>query len=98
MGGQVAAGESVDDALARETVEEAGLALAELRELGQRPPLIRRPVTEGYMVERIEVFRAMFPAASCRSIGMARSSASSGSTPARSAAVSPPASSRSRPP
>ena len=62
MGGQVAAGESIDDTLARETMEEAGLALADLRQLERRAPIvIRRPVRAGYMVERIEVFRAIVP-------------------------------------
>ena len=59
MGGQVAAGESVDATLARETLEEAGLALADLRDLERCAPIVmRRPVREGYLVERIEVFRA----------------------------------------
>jgi 8-oxo-dGTP pyrophosphatase MutT (NUDIX family) len=59
MGGQVAAGESVDATLARETFEEAGLALADLRDLRRCEPIVmRRPVREGYLVERIEVFRA----------------------------------------
>jgi len=62
MGGQVAAGESIAATLARETMEEAGLALADLRDLERCTPLmIRRPVGEGYMVERIEVFRAVVP-------------------------------------
>jgi hypothetical protein len=43
-------------------MEEAGLALADLRDLERCPPLlIRRPVAEGYMIERIEVFRAVVP-------------------------------------
>jgi 8-oxo-dGTP pyrophosphatase MutT (NUDIX family) len=62
MGGQVAAGESIVDTLARETMEEAGLAIADLRELACcAPVMISRPVREGYMVERIEVFRAVVP-------------------------------------
>ncbi len=62
MGGQVAAGESIAATLARETMEEAGLAIADLRDLERRPSItIRRPVAEGYMVERIEVFRAVVP-------------------------------------
>ena len=57
-----AAGESIAATLARETMEEAGLALADLRDLERCPPItIRRPVAEGYMVERIEVFRAVVP-------------------------------------
>lgn len=59
MGGQVAHGESVAEALARETMEEAGLALADLDGLREEPPIVvRRPVAEGYMVERIVVFAA----------------------------------------
>jgi len=59
MGGQVAAGESVDATLERETLEEAGLTLADLRDLERCTPIVmRRPVREGYLVERIEVFRA----------------------------------------
>lgn len=59
MGGQVAAGESTRDTLARETLEEAGLALDALTDLEPADPVfVRRPVAEGYMVERIDVFRA----------------------------------------
>jgi 8-oxo-dGTP pyrophosphatase MutT (NUDIX family) len=62
MGGQVAAGESIETTLARETMEEAGLAVAALRDVEPRPPIVlRRPVREGYMVERIAVFRATVP-------------------------------------
>jgi 8-oxo-dGTP pyrophosphatase MutT (NUDIX family) len=62
MGGQVAAGESIAATLARETMEEAGLAIADLRDLARYPSItIRRPVAEGYMVERIEVFHAVVP-------------------------------------
>ena len=43
-------------------MEEAGLVVADLRDLERCPPItIRRPVAEGYMVERIEVFRALVP-------------------------------------
>jgi 8-oxo-dGTP pyrophosphatase MutT (NUDIX family) len=64
MGGQVAAGESIAETLARETLEEAGLAIADLHRLERGDPIVlRRPVREGYMVERIEVFRALVPAA-----------------------------------
>jgi 8-oxo-dGTP pyrophosphatase MutT (NUDIX family) len=63
MGGQVAAGESILDTLARETMEEAGLDVAALHGLAGAAPLwLRRPVREGYMVERISVFRAVVPA------------------------------------
>ena len=62
MGGQVAAGEALGTTLVRETMEEAGIELSLLRDLVHAPPiLIRRPVREGYMVERIEVFRAVVP-------------------------------------
>ena len=59
MGGQMAAGESVATTLERETAEEAGLALADLAGLSRGPDVIvRRPVAEGWMHERIAVFRA----------------------------------------
>ena len=62
MGGLVAAGESTLQTLERETWEEAGLRLADLeavRPLGRLT--VRRPVREGYMVEQIEMFRAVVP-------------------------------------
>lgn len=60
VGGLVAADE--DDALARETWEEAGLRIAELGALAHADHLtIRRPVREGYMVEHIDVFEAVIP-------------------------------------
>lgn len=59
MGGQVGAGESVADALARETWEEAGLAVSQLQDLRKVERIeFRRPVTEGYLVEYIDVFEA----------------------------------------
>lgn len=62
MGGQVAAGEPTALTLARETLEEAGLAIADLRDLERAGDLsVRRPVEEGYMVEHIAVFRAVLP-------------------------------------
>jgi 8-oxo-dGTP pyrophosphatase MutT (NUDIX family) len=62
MGGQVAAGERVGTTLMRETMEEAGIDVAALSDLVHATPLVvRRPVREGYMVERIEVFRALVP-------------------------------------
>jgi 8-oxo-dGTP pyrophosphatase MutT (NUDIX family) len=62
MGGQVAHGESFETTLERETMEEAGLAIADLRGLIRCEPLaICRPVGEGYMVEHIEVYRARLP-------------------------------------
>jgi 8-oxo-dGTP pyrophosphatase MutT (NUDIX family) len=62
MGGLRAAGESIHDTLERETWEEAGLRLADLRDL--RPLgrfTMRRPVPEGYMVEHLDVFEAVIP-------------------------------------
>ncbi len=60
MGGQMALGESVEAALARETAEEAGLDLADLNRLRRGPDVaVRRPLEEGYMDERIAVFRAV---------------------------------------
>jgi 8-oxo-dGTP pyrophosphatase MutT (NUDIX family) len=62
VGGLVAAQESTAEALERETWEEAGLRLPDLRELRQCGRLtIRRPVSEGYMVEHIDVFEAVVP-------------------------------------
>jgi len=62
MGGQVAAGETVETTLARETWEEAGLDVATLLELDRGESLtIRRPVAEGYMVEHIDVYTARLP-------------------------------------
>lgn len=59
MGGQMAAGESVRSTLARETAEEAGLGLDQLRSLRRAADVfVRRPVDEGFMNERIAVFRA----------------------------------------
>ena len=63
MGGQMAAGESIETTLERETGEEAGLAPADLAALARGPDvLVRRPVAEGYMDERIAVFRAVLGA------------------------------------
>jgi len=63
MGGQVGAGETVETALVRETDEEAGLDVAALLDLARGDRLtIRRPVSEGYMVEHIDVFRARLSA------------------------------------
>jgi len=64
MGGQVSAGESIEQTLARETQEEAGLAIADLIDLRRSDRItVRRPVVEGYVVEHIEVFEATVPAA-----------------------------------
>lgn len=62
VGGLMSADESVRETLARETWEEAGLRLEELdalRPLGHLQ--IRRPVAEGYMVERAVLFQAVLP-------------------------------------
>ena len=63
MGGQLAAGETTDVTLERETWEEAGLGLAELTALSRAADLtVRRPVAEGYMDEQIAVFGAVLAA------------------------------------
>lgn len=62
VGGLMAAGETIMTTLERETWEEAGLRLPELdglQPLGQLQ--IRRPVAEGYMVERATLFQAVLP-------------------------------------
>jgi 8-oxo-dGTP pyrophosphatase MutT (NUDIX family) len=62
VGGLMAAGETVMSTLERETWEEAGLRLSELDGLQQIGHLqIRRPVEEGYMVERATLFQAVLP-------------------------------------
>lgn len=62
MGGLVTAGESVDETLSRETWEEAGLRVDELRALAPIGRVsVRRPVAEGYMVEHIDAFEATVP-------------------------------------
>jgi 8-oxo-dGTP pyrophosphatase MutT (NUDIX family) len=64
VGGLVAADESTAIALERETWEEAGLRIADLRGLERVERFtVRRPVSEGYMVEHIEVFEAVLPEA-----------------------------------
>ena len=81
MGGQVGAGESIEATLERETMEEAGLAIAD----AARPAAARRrrapAVAEGDMDERIDVFRRWCRTGSRRSTATARSSASSASMP-----------------
>ena len=60
MGGQMALGESIEATLERETEEEAGLVLADLADLRRGPDVtVRRAVPEGWMDERIAVFRAV---------------------------------------
>ncbi len=62
VGGLMAAGETVLTTLERETWEEAGLRLSELDGLQPIGHLqIRRPVAEGYMVERATLFQAVLP-------------------------------------
>jgi 8-oxo-dGTP pyrophosphatase MutT (NUDIX family) len=62
MGGQIGAGETVETALARETWEEAGLDVAALGGLRRLAPVeLRRPVAEGYLVERLDVYAAVVP-------------------------------------
>jgi len=64
MGGQVSAGESIEETLERETQEEAGLAIADLVDLRHTDRVtVRRPVAKGYVVEHVEVFEATVPAA-----------------------------------
>ena len=63
VGGLIGCDESTDLALARETREEAGLDLAQLESLAHVDRIaVRRPVSDGYMVEDIEVFHAVVPA------------------------------------
>ena len=62
VGGLMSADEDVPKTLERETWEEAGLHLSELdalRPLGHLQ--IRRPVDEGYMVEKASLFQALLP-------------------------------------
>lgn len=62
VGGLVAADENAALALERETLEEAGVRVAELESLAKADRItIRRPVREGYMVEHIDVFEAVVP-------------------------------------
>lgn len=63
MGGLMSADETLAVTLARETWEEAGLHVEQLRELTPRRRLtVRRPVSNGYMIEHIHVFEAVVPA------------------------------------
>ncbi|MEP6874041.1 MAG: NUDIX domain-containing protein [Burkholderiales bacterium] len=62
MGGLVSATESIATTLARETWEEVGLHVDQLRNVAECGPLIvRRPVSNGYMIEHIHVFEAVIP-------------------------------------
>ena len=62
MGGLVSADETIAQTLERETWEEAGLHIGDLRGV---TPLgrftVRRPLVQGYMVEHIEMFEAVVP-------------------------------------
>jgi 8-oxo-dGTP pyrophosphatase MutT (NUDIX family) len=65
MGGLVSAGESIEDTLVRETWEEAGLHVEQLRDVAACGQLVvRRPVKSGYMVEHIHLHDATIPHAS----------------------------------
>jgi 8-oxo-dGTP pyrophosphatase MutT (NUDIX family) len=62
VGGLLAADETRTSGLERESWEEAGLRLEDLRTLHPTDRLtIRRPVRQGYMVEHIDVFEAVLP-------------------------------------
>ncbi|MEP7099607.1 MAG: NUDIX domain-containing protein [Burkholderiales bacterium] len=62
MGGLQSADETDAQTLERETWEEAGLRIADLRDLCTAGVIVvRRPVADGYMVEHIEIFAATVP-------------------------------------
>jgi 8-oxo-dGTP pyrophosphatase MutT (NUDIX family) len=61
VGGMVPAGESLEQALAREAWEEAGLRLDQLRIQRGRRFHVQRPVPEGWQSERIHVYEATLP-------------------------------------
>ena len=65
MGGMVAAGESPDTALERETWEEAGLRLADLRDVRFGGRVLTRHPSDagrgGYVVEYIDWYRCVVP-------------------------------------
>lgn len=61
-GGMIARGESVREALVRETFEEAGVDISGLNvTAGARIP-VRRPITEGTLAEAVHVFDVDLPA------------------------------------
>src|SRR5258706_5202922 len=62
VGGLVAFGESTGETLERESWEEAGLRVAQLHDLRPMGQLmVRRPLSDGYVVERIDMFAAVVP-------------------------------------
>ena len=62
IGGLTRAGEGVRDTLRRAASEDAGLRLGELGKLSPMGHVdVRRPVPDGYMIERIEMFEALLP-------------------------------------
>ena len=64
VGGLVGADETTESALERETMEEAGLALASLDSRAYAGRIeVRRPVADGYMVESIDAWHAVVPGA-----------------------------------
>ena len=63
VGGLISADESILQTLERETWEEAGLHVSALQAVvGFGQVTVQRPVSEGYMVERIHMFEAVVPA------------------------------------
>jgi len=61
-GGLVAAGETVGQTLVRETQEEAGLEVDALQDVRASDRItVRRPVSDGYMIEHIAVHEAIVP-------------------------------------
>jgi 8-oxo-dGTP pyrophosphatase MutT (NUDIX family) len=61
VGGMVAAGETLEQALEREAWEEAGIELDRIEVHHGRSFHVRRPVTEGFQSERIYVYDAALP-------------------------------------
>lgn len=60
-GGMIAAGEQDHEALAREAYEEAGLRLADLPVVRGSQFRVLRPVPEGLMIEKVQVFDVQLP-------------------------------------
>ncbi|TFY98923.1 NUDIX hydrolase [Ramlibacter humi] len=65
MGGMVPSRQSVEEALARETWEEAGLRMGQLRDVARGGQVVRRSPTpdgpHGYVVEAIDWYRCTVP-------------------------------------